>query len=151
MNSKATTPQAYIDTLPEERKEVMQQLRSLLLNHLPEGFEEQMQYGMLGYVVPHSIYADGYHVNPKIPLPFINLASQKNHIALYHAGIYAHPPLKEWFKGEFAKHSKIKLDMGKSCIRFKKPAHIPFDLIKELATKMTVNQWIEKYESEIKK
>lgn len=151
MNSKATNPQAYINNLPENRKEVMQKLRSILLDNLPKGFEEQMQYGMLGYVVPHSIYPDGYHCNTETPLPFINLASQKNHIALYHSGIYANPQLKEWFTEEYAKRVPTKLDMGKSCIRFKNPSKIPLALIGELATKMTVEQWINVYESEIKK
>lgn len=150
MISKASTAQEYIDTLPEYRKVVMQQLRSSLLENLPEGFEEQMQYGMIGYVVPHSIYPDGYHCKPEIPLPFINLASQKNHIALYHSGIYASPQLKDWFTEEYAKRGPTKLDMGKSCIQFKKPEHVPLKLIQELAIKMTVKQWVETYERVIK-
>jgi hypothetical protein len=120
------------------------------LNNLPKGFEEQMSYGMLGYVVPHSIYPEGYHCNPKLPLPFMNIASQKNFIALYHMGIYAIPELLEWFTSEYPKHSSQKLDIGKSCIRFKKLDQIPFDLIAELAGKMTVEDWINCYETQIK-
>lgn len=109
-----------------------------------------MTYGMLGYVVPHSRYPDGYHCDPKQPLPFINLASQKNHIALYHSGIYSDPELLNWFTNEWPKHASNKLGMGKSCIRFKNPKKIPFDLMAELIGKMTVDEWIEKYESAVK-
>jgi uncharacterized protein YdhG (YjbR/CyaY superfamily) len=151
MQSTAKTPQEYIDSIPDERKEVMQKIRKSILNALPNGFEEVMCYGMLGYVVPHSIYPNGYHCDPKLPLGFISLASQKNFIALYHMGIYANPKLLDWFVTEFPKHSKSKLDMGKSCIRFKKMNDIPFDLIGELAKKMTVQDWIHCYESAFKK
>ena len=150
MQSKAKTPQQYINELPEDRKEIMATFRNVILDNLPEGFEEQMTYGMLGYVVPHSRYPDGYHCDPKQPLPFINLASQKNHIALYHSGIYSDPELLNWFKNEWPKHGTNKLDMGKSCIRFKNPKKIPFELMGELTRKMTVDQWIERYESAIK-
>ena len=111
-----------------------------------KGFKELMGYGMLGYVVPHSKYPDGYHCNPELPLPFINLASQKNFIALYHMGIYSDPKLLNWFTKEYPKHSKSKLDMGKSCIRFKKPEDIPYKLIGELASKLTPDEWIKMYE-----
>ena len=121
----------------------MNQLRAIVQAHLPKGFEETMSYGMIGYVVPHSLYAAGYHCDPKLPLPFLSIASQKNFIAVYHMGIYANPELHEWFVGEYPKHVKTKLDMGKSCIRFKKPELLPFSLIGELCEKMTVEQWIE--------
>lgn len=147
MNSKAKSPSEYIDELPEERKPVFKKLRQTILNHLPKGFEESMSYGMIGYVVPHSIYPDGYHADPKLPLPFINLTSQKNYIALYHMGIYADSELLNWFETEYPKHSKSKLDMGKSCIRFKKFDQIPFELIGELLQKITPEEWIKKYES----
>lgn len=150
MQSKAKTPQQYINELPEDRKEIMATFRNVILDNLPKGFEEQMTYGMLGYVVPHSRYPDGYHCDPKQPLPFISLASQKNHIALYHSGIYSDPELLNWFKNEWPKHTTNKLDMGKSCIRFKNPKKIPFELMGELTRKMTVDQWIERYESAIK-
>ena len=151
MQSKATNPQEYIENLPEDRKEPITKLRNLLLKNLPKGFEEQMSYGMLGYVVPHSTYPEGYHVNPKLPLPFINLASQKNHIAVYHSGIYSDPELMNWFVAEYPKYVSTKLDMGKSCIRFKNPDKIPYELFGELFTKMTPEQWITQYESIIKK
>ncbi len=110
-----------------------------------------MSYGMIGYVVPHTIYPDGYHCNPKLPLPFINIASQKNFIAIYHMGIYANKDLLDWFTSEFPKHSNLRLDMGKSCIRFKKTKDIPFELIGELTTKMTCEEWIRIYDSNLKR
>lgn len=151
MTIEAKTPDEYISKVPEERTEAMQQIRQQLLANLPDGFEETMSYGMIGYVVPKSIYPAGYHPDPKLPLPFINLASQKNYIALYHSGVYAQPGLLEWFQTEYPKHAKRKLDMGKSCIRFKNIADIPFDLIGELATKISVEDWIETYEKNTKK
>ncbi len=151
MQSTAKTPQAYVDSLPEERKVVIEKIRQAIKKTLPKGFEEVMCYGMLGYVVPHSLYPKGYHCDPKLPLGFISLASQKNFVALYHMGIYASPKLLDWFVGEFPKHSKSKLDMGKSCIRFKKMNDIPYELISELASKMTVQDWIDCYESAFKK
>jgi len=151
MTSDAKTPQEYIDHLPENRKEAIIKLRKIILDNLPKGFEEQMSYGMLGYVVPHSIYPNGYHVNPKLPLPFINLASQKNFIAIYHSGIYADKKIMDWFLKEYPKHSNRKLDMGKCCIRFKKMDDIPYDLIGKLATKLTPEEWIDTYEANTKK
>jgi len=145
MQSTAKTPDEYIETLPAESKAAMQELRNVIKKNLPKGFKEVMSYGMLGYVVPHSTYPNGYHCDPKLPLPFLNIASQKNFIAVYHMGIYSDPKLLDWFTKEFPKHSKAKLDMGKSCIRFKKPEEIPFKLIGELASKMKPEQWIEKY------
>lgn len=151
MQSLAKTPQEYINELPEVRKEAFQKLRDVILKNLPEGFSEVMSYGMIGYVVPHSIYPKGYHANPKLPLGFMNIASQKNYIAVHHIGLYGSEKLTEWFENEYPKHSKTKLDMGKGCIRFKKPDQIPYDLIGELACKMTPQQWIEMYETLIKK
>ncbi|MBG43457.1 MAG: hypothetical protein CL530_05755 [Aequorivita sp.] len=151
MQSKASTPDQYIAELPEDRKEVMQKLRDIVKKNLPKGFEETMQYGMLGYVVPHSIYPDGYHCNPKDALPFMALASQKNHIGFYHMGIYSDPDLMKWFTEEYPKHATGKLDMGKSCIRFKNPKKIPFELLGELTTKVSVAEWIAKYESILKR
>lgn len=151
MQSKADTPEAYLKELPDERKEAMGKLRRVILDNLPDGFEERMSYGMLGYVVPHSIYPAGYHCDTKLPLPFMNLASQKNYIAVYHSGVYADEKLLNWFKGEYAKRVQTKLDMGKSCIRFKKMEHIPYDLIGELASKLTPQEWIDIYEAQIKR
>lgn len=151
MQSTALTPDQYINELPDDRKQTMQQLREVILKNIPKGFEERMGYGMLGYSVPHSIYPAGYHCNPKDPLPFFALASQKNSINVYHMGIYARKDLYDWFVAEYPKHAKAKLDMGKSCIRFKKPEHIPFELIGELLQKMSVQDWIALYEKKIKK
>ena len=151
MQSKATTPEQYLSELPEDRKEAMLKLRNAIKENLPQGFEEVISYGMLGYVVSHSIYPSGYHCDPKLPLPFINLASQKNFIALYHMGIYADKNLETWFVSEYPKHVKTKLDMGKSCIRFKKMDDIPFDFIGELATKVSVEDWILNYEKAFRK
>ncbi|GGD47763.1 DUF1801 domain-containing protein [Muriicola marianensis] len=151
MTSDAKTPDEYISQLPEDRKGPMSELRSTIRSHLPEGFEETMSYGMIGYVVPHKIYPDGYHCSPELPLPFMNIASQKNFVALYHMGVYANKDLLNWFTGEYPKHSSRKLDMGKSCIRFKKMDDIPMDLIGQLCEKMTVQDWIELYEKNIKK
>ena len=147
MQSTAKTPQAYVDSLPEERKVAIEKMRQAIKKTLPKGFEEVMCYGMLGYVVPHSLYPKGYHCDPKLPLGFISLASQKNFVALYHMGIYANPKLLDWFVGEFPKHTKSKLDMGKSCIRFKKMNDIPYELISELSSKMNVQDRIDGYES----
>lgn len=146
MTSKATTPEQYVRELPAERKEPVTQLRNTILKNLPKGFKEVMSYGMIGYVVPHEIYPAGYHCDPKLPLAFMNIASQKNFIALYHMGIYGSSKLLKWFVEEYPKHTTAKLDMGKSCIRFKKPEHIPYKLIGELVKKVTVKDWIETYE-----
>jgi hypothetical protein len=151
MHSDAKTPQDYIDSLAEDRKIPMIKLRNSILETLPEGFKEGMGYGMLGYSVPHSIYPQGYHCDPKLPLPFLGIASQKNFIALYHMGIYADPKLHKWFVTEFPKHAKSELDMGKSCIRFKKFDDIPYELITELTSKVSVSDWISRYENILKR
>jgi uncharacterized protein YdhG (YjbR/CyaY superfamily) len=143
MPSTAKTPQEYIDELPPERKEAVSKIREVILANLPEGYAEVIAYGMLGYVVPHSLYPKGYHCNPKLPLGFMNLGSQKNFIALHHMGVYGDKNLLDWFVGEYPKHCKTKLDMGKGCIRFKKMDDIPYQLIGELAAKITPQQWIE--------
>jgi uncharacterized protein YdhG (YjbR/CyaY superfamily) len=151
MQSSAKTANEYIDLLPPERKEVIGKIRETILNNLPEGFEETMSYGMLGYVVPHSIYPKGYHCDPNVPLPYMNLASQKNFIALYAMCVYGDTKLHDWFVAEYAKHCKTKLDMGKACIRFKKPDDIPYELIGQLASKFSVQQWIEICEKAVKR
>jgi uncharacterized protein YdhG (YjbR/CyaY superfamily) len=151
MPSNNTTPEAFISALPEDRKKVINEIRNVILKNLPKGFEEVIGYGMLAYVVPHKLYPNGYHVDPKLPLPFINLASQKNFIALYHMGIYADKELLKWFTTEYAKVSQTKLDMGKSCIRFKKIDQIPIDLIGKLVNKVSTKDWIQLYESGLTK
>lgn len=140
----------YLAALPEDRRKGMQRLRTILRKKLPKGFREEMNYGMIGYVVPHALYPKGYHCKPSDPLPFMNIASQKNFIAVYHMGLYADPDLLKWFTQEFAKNSTKKLDMGKSCIRFKKVDEIPFQLIGALAAKMTPSQWIDLYEKHVR-
>ena len=147
MTSEAKNPDEYINSLPEDRKIYMEKLRNVILKNLPKGFQEGMGYGMMGYSVPHSIYPKGYHCKPTDPLPFMGFASQKNSINFYHMGIYANKDLYDWFVAEYPKYSTRKLDMGKSCIRFKKFDEIPFDLIGELATKISVEDWIATYES----
>lgn len=151
MKTKAKTVEEYISILPEDRREGIIKLRETVLGNLPDGFVEEMNYGMIGYVVPHSLYPDGYHCAPEMPLPFVNIANQKNHIGFYHMGVYASPELNKWFTEEYAKVSKYKLDMGKSCIRFKKPEKITYELIGELMQKMNVEEWIKLYEKNYKK
>jgi len=148
---KSSTVDKYLENLESSKKEAFQTLRETIVRNIPEGFHEEINYGMVGYVVPHSIYPAGYHCDTKLPLPFLAIAAQKNFIAVYHMGIYMNPELLEWFVAEFPKHSKSKLDMGKSCMRFKKPQDIPFELIAELVKKMTVNNWINLYESKLKR
>ncbi len=150
MQSKATSPQQYLDELPEDRKEPILKLRQQILDNLPKGMEEQMSYGMLGYVIPHSVYPAGYHCDTSLPLPFMNLASQKNFIGVYSMVIYAKQEIYDWFTSEYAKRCKYKLDMGKSCIRLKKMNDIPFELIGELTAKISAEEWIEIYENAIK-
>lgn len=151
MQNQPDTPAAYIDALPEDRKAVMQKLRDVITENLPEGFMETMSYGMIGYVVPQRVYPAGYHCDPKLPLPFISLASQKNFVAVHHMGLYADEKLMNWFMGEYPNHSRTKPDMGKSCIRFKKIDQVPVALIGALAGKMSAEEWIRLYEEKLKK
>ena len=151
MTSEAKNPDEYINSLPEDRKMHVEKLRNVILKNLPKGFQEGMNYGMMGYYVPHSIYPNGYHCKPTDPLPFMGMASQKNSINFYHMGIYANKELYDWFVAEYPKYSTRKLDMGKSCMRFKKFEDIPFDLIGELVTKVSVEDWITTYESAFRK
>lgn len=146
MNYEAHTPEEYISLIPEERQTAFRQLREVIQTHLPEGFQEMMNYGMIGYVVPHSLYPAGYHCNPQLPLPFMGIASQKNFIAFYHMGIYSDQELLKWFTSEYPKYVANKLDMGKSCVRFKNINQIPYQLIGELVEKITANEWIQKYD-----
>jgi len=146
MPSQVGTVEAYLSELAPERRESIQKLRKEILSKLPKGFEECMQYGMIGYVVPHSLYPKGYHCNPQLPLPFLSIASQKNTISIYHMGVYMDPTLMKWFTDAHAKATPKKLDMGKSCVRYKKPEDIPYKLIGELAGKMKPKEWIDLYE-----
>lgn len=151
MKITATSPEELIANSPAERQAAMQQLRQTILANLPEGFTEEMSYGMIGYVVPHTIYPAGYHCDPKLPLPFLSFTSQKNFIAFYHMGLYANEALLNWFTAAYQQQVPFKLDMGKSCVRFKKPEHIPFDLIGELVSKVSVESWINTYETTFKR
>ncbi len=150
MKSNASSIKEYLEELPEERAAVIRKLRSTIKRNLPKGFKESFS-GMIHYTVPLSIYPDGYHCQPNTPLPFISLASQKNFVAVYHMGVYAVPKLLDWFVGEYPKHAKRKLDMGKSCIRLKKMDDIPYELIGELATKISVTDWIAFYEKNVQR
>jgi len=151
MRITASSVADYISKIPEERQAAFERLMAIFRTHLPEGFEEGLVYGMPAFIVPHSIYPDGYHCKPSEPLPFVSFDSQKNLIALYHMGIYAIPGLYAWWTEEFPKHSSKKLDMGKSCVRFKNSDDIPFELILALAQKVTVQQWIKVYENNVKR
>lgn len=151
MQSKQTSVEAYMKEVPAERVDAMERLRKVIKKNLPDGFREEMSYGGIGYIIPHSIYPPGYHCDPKLPLPFIGIASQKNFIGFYHMGMYASPELMKWFQEEYPKHSKSKLDMGKSCLRMKKLDDIPYELIGTLCTKMTTMDWIAIYEKLYKK
>jgi len=151
MKTTGATVEEILENIPEDRKEAFTNLHQTIVSNLPEGFEPGISYGMLGYVVPHHLYPAGYHCKPSEPLPFVSIASQKNSINLYHMGIYADATLLNWFVAEYPKHSKQKLDMGKSCIRFKKPEYIPYELLGQLMQKMTAAQWIALYERNLKK
>ena len=146
MQLNASSVEDYLNKVPTERQSAFKQLRQTILDKIPDGFEECLSYGMIGYVVPHSIYPDGYHCSPELPLPFAGIGNQKHFIALYHSGIYASTEIHDWFVAEYPKYCSNKLDMGKSCIRFKNVNKVPFQLIGELLQKMTVDQWIEIYE-----
>ena len=150
MQFKSKTILEYISQLTKDRKEPISKLSNIINQNIDRGFSEEINYGMIGWVVPHSLYPEGYHCDPKLPLPFMSIASQKHFIAVYHMGVYANPKLLEWFISEYPKHCSTKLDMGKSCIRFKKIENIPYNLIGELVAKMSAKDWIMLYESNVK-
>ncbi len=141
----------YLSRIPGDRQEIFRKIIDTVNNNLPDGFSQGMSYGMIGWAVPLETYPAGYHCTPGLPLPFISLASQKNFIALYHMGMYAKPELLDWFVAEYPKYSKRKLDMGKSCVRFKKMDDVPLELLAELSKKITVEEWIDIYETNLKK
>jgi hypothetical protein len=151
MKTTGTTVMDILSNIPSERAEHFNLLHDTIVKNLPNGFEAAISYGGLGYVIPHSLYPAGYHCKPIEPLPFAGISSQKNSINFYHMGMYSDPLLYEWFVTEYPKHSKKKLDMGKSCVRFKNPDEIPFNLIGELMRKMSAQEWINLYESKLKK
>jgi hypothetical protein len=151
MKANGKTVKEILTNLPEDRAEAFNKLHDVIMENLPKGFEAAISYGGLGYVVPHTLYPAGYHCKPSEPLPFAGIASQKNSINFYHMGIYSDPELLEWFVTEYPKHSKYKLDMGKSCVRFKKMDDIPYQLIGELMKKISVQDWINIYETKLKR
>lgn len=151
MRVNASTIEDYISQVPADRRDAFIKLRETIAESIPGGFSEEMSYGMIGYVVPHSLYPAGYHASPNLPLPFVNLASQKNFISLYHMGVYSNPGILGWFTDEYIKRTGKKPDMGKGCIHFKAPWNIPYDLIGELMKKITVTEWINLYEKNHKK
>ena len=151
MNSTASTPDEYIASLPDDRRAALSAIRDVVNKNIDPGFKEGMGYGMMGWVVPHSLYPAGYHCDPKQPLSYMGVASQKNHISIYSMCLYSDSALLDWFRAQWPKHSTKKLDMGKSCMRFKKLDDVPLDLIGELAGKFTPQQWIEMYERELKR
>ena len=147
----STSIEKYLNLLPEDRQESIRKIIKTVENNIPMGFAKIMNYNMPSFVVPPSVYPAGYHVTPDLPLPFIGVASQKNHIGFYHMGVYADSNLLDWFISEYPKYCKSKLDRGKSCIRFKKVDDIPYKLIGELSKKMTTKEWINIYEKNIKR
>ena len=151
MKAEGTTVNEILTNLPEDRIEPFNKLHDVIVENLPKGFEAAISYGGLGYVVPHTIYPAGYHCKPIEPLPFAGIASQKKSINFYHMGMYTNPALLDWFVKEYPQHTKQKLDMGKSCIRFNKIDDIPYKLIGELMQKMSVDDWINIYKKELKK
>lgn len=151
MRSNANTPDEYVAGLPDDRKQIVSDIRKTINKNLPKGFKEGMAYGMISWAVPHEIYAPGYHVDPKLPLGYMGLASQKNYISLYSMCLYSSGPLLAWFQKEWPKHSQTKLDMGKCCIRFKKADDLPLQLIAELARKLTPQEWVDAYEKALKR
>jgi hypothetical protein len=148
MISKAKTIAEYLASLPADRRTAIQAVREVILKNLDDDYSEGMQYGMIGYFVPHSIYPAGYHCDPKQPLPFAGLASQKNHMAIYMMCIYGSADQEKWFRAEWAKTGK-KLDMGKSCIRFKKLDDLPLELIGRAIARVPAKKFIAGRESRL--
>lgn len=145
MTSKAKTVKEYLASLPEDRRAAIAAVREVILNHLPKGYEEGMQYGMIGYYVPHSVFPAGYHCDPKQPLPFASLAAQKNHMALYLMCIYGDAKLRRWFESACEGSGK-KLDMGQCCVRFKKLEDLPLDVVGKTIARVPVADYVARYE-----
>lgn len=151
MTSNAETVETYLEELEPERRELVEAIRAAIHRGLPPGFEERMIYGMIGWVVPKDTYPAGYHCDPSLPLPFINLGNQKASVNLYHMGLYVIPGLLDWFQNSWREQTSARLDMGKSCVRFKRLDNVPLSLLTELATRVTVEEWVSVYESGIKR
>ena len=146
MQSKATTVQQYLADLPEDRRAALQAVREVILKNLDKDYEEGMQYGMIGYYVPHRVFAAGYHCDPRQPLPFAALGSQKNYMSLHLMGVYGDESQNAWFREAWAKTGK-KLDMGKACVRFKKLTDLPLDVIGEVIRRVPAKNYIECYQA----
>ncbi len=146
MQSRAETVDLYLAELPADRREAIQAVRAVILKNLPKGYEEGMQYGMIGYYVPHSVYPPGYHCNPKEPLPFAGLASQKNYMSIYLMCVYCDAEQEAWFRDAWAKTGK-KLDMGKGCVRFKNVDNLPLEVIGKTIKRIPVRKFVGNYES----
>lgn len=148
MQSKATTVDDYLKELPEDRRAAISKVRQVIRKNLPKGVAEGMQYGMIGYFVPHKVYPPGYHCDPKQPLPFAALASQKNYMSVYLCSLYQRPSEEGWVRERFAAAGK-KLDMGKSCIRFKKLEDLPLDVVGEAVARFSVADYVSQYEAQL--
>jgi|688.fasta_scaffold710222_2 hypothetical protein len=149
MTSKAATVEEYLAKLPDDRRAALVAVRNVILDNLDPDIEERMSYGMIGYAVPHSVYPAGYHCDPKMPLPVAGLASQKGHMSLYLMSLYGDPKLKEWFETEYLKTGK-KLDIGKSCVRFRKLDDLPLALIGKAFKKTNAKAYIRLYEETLR-
>ena len=146
MKSTARTVDEYVKSLPEDRRAAISAIRKVILDNLPKGYQECMSYGMIGYVVPHSIYPKGYQCNPKLPLPFVNLGSQKNHMALYLMCIYGDAKTDQWLRKAWEKTGR-KLDRGKGCIRFKRLEDVPLEVVGQLIARTPVADYITRIEA----
>jgi hypothetical protein len=146
MQSSAKTPTEYLASLPPERRRELAAVRSVIKEHLPKGFVETMQYGMITYVVPLKVYPAGYLGKKDVPVPYASLAAQKGHLALYLMCVYGNPKLERWFKSAWEKSGK-KLDMGKSCVRFKSADALALEVIAEAIERTPVKDFVELYEA----
>jgi hypothetical protein len=150
MARTAQTVDAYLDSLPKERSHALRAVRRVILENLPAGYEEHMQYGMITYVVPHSLYPAGYHCNPEQPLPYASLGSQKNHMALYLMSVYGDPALDQWFRGAWQASGK-RLDMGKSCVRFRTLEDLPLEVIGQVIARVSAKKYVARVEAALQK
>ena len=148
--SDSITVQEYVENLPDDQKRTVSEIRKAINKNLPKGFKESIGMGMIVWSVPHSSYPAGYHCNPSKPLMLMGLSATKSGVSLHHMGLYGSTSLLKWFQSEWTGHTAKKLDMGKACIRFKKPEDVPLDLIGELSTKLTPQRWVEQYEKGLK-
>jgi len=146
MKSAAQTVDEYLKGLPADRREAISAVRRIILANLPDGYQECISYGMIGYVVPHSIYPKGYPCNPKLPLPFANLGSQKNHMALHLMSVYGDSKTEQWFRKSWEAAGK-KLDMGKACVRFKRLEDVPLEVVGQVFARTPVADYIARIES----